>query len=530
MQPEGAGSLTLCAGFRPQGPESAGWQRWPQPFADSILTFLEENRGEEFRISSLEEFIEQDFKKKKLKQEPLFAPLALSDHEHGDFWLRPRFDVVNELDRLLAEGELAYLPQFIEAHLDELHTRRKLKYAQEQLEKLAWQHAQKLADGPALLDYLEQFLHAKNDHPEKAVKLLREWVTNREEVWAESGEDSAHWEQRYKTAKKELDKAKKEVASANASQKEIEALKKEIANLKRQHTQTKKALEKAKKETSSSGDFQKEIDALKAENDRIKKQAAASRLSQASGFFSKSFGSEGSSNWKPITSSELKPKDSDVPVPEMVLIGAGLCNLDSGPMVMVPNFYLGKYPVTQREWEAVMGSNPSHHKGENNPVENVSWHDCQEYIKKLNEKTGLDFRLPYEAEWEYAAGGGTADRTNWAGTSERLLLGQYAWFSENSKEQLQPVGLKKANPKGLFDMSGNVWEWCHDWFAEITEKILVVHGGPENGEQKVVRGGSYLSDDSLIRVGCRNGVDPNNSHKDLGFRLARPAAAPMIGE
>ncbi|MBR0324280.1 MAG: SUMF1/EgtB/PvdO family nonheme iron enzyme, partial [Bacteroidales bacterium] len=121
-------------------------------------------------------------------------------------------------------------------------------------------------------------------------------------------------------------------------------------------------------------------------------------------------------------------------------------------------FYIGKYEVTQAEWKAVMGTNPSRHKGDNLPVENVTWFDCQEFIRKLNELTGKQFRLPTEAEWEYAARGGKHSYgAKYAGDND---IDNVAWYGDNSNNTTHPVGLKRPNELGLYDMTGNVQEWC----------------------------------------------------------------------
>ena len=170
--------------------------------------------------------------------------------------------------------------------------------------------------------------------------------------------------------------------------------------------------------------------------------------------------------------SEAQPKvkptpraQFDFPVPEMVEIPGGSFER-GGYLITLDSFELGKYPLTQREWEAIMGGNPSHFEGKFRPVEMVSWNDCQAYIQKLNQKTGLSYRLPTEAEWEYAAGGGSKNRTTWAGTNSESELGDFAWYKENSGNKTHPVGEKKPNGLGFYDLSGNVWEWCEDRYGD----------------------------------------------------------------
>ena len=147
-------------------------------------------------------------------------------------------------------------------------------------------------------------------------------------------------------------------------------------------------------------------------------------------------------------------------------------------MTITKPFYLGKYEVTQEQWEAVMGSNPSHFKGPKNPVEQVSWDDCQQFLVKLNAKSGgqgSKFVLPTEAQWEYACRAGSTGKFCFG--DDEKQLGEYAWYEANSGDKTHPVGEKKPNTFGLHDMHGNVWEWCQDWYGEYgaeAVEILVV--------------------------------------------------------
>jgi formylglycine-generating enzyme required for sulfatase activity len=227
--------------------------------------------------------------------------------------------------------------------------------------------------------------------------------------------------------------------------------------------------------------------------------------------------------------------DKGILVPEMVFVKGGEFMMGSEESenarpvhrVKVDSFEIGKYPVTQREWEAVMGSNPSHFKGENRPVESVSWNDCQEYISRLNEMTGRNFRLPTEAEWEYAAGGGAdfgsaqSGRTRWAGTDDEKELSEYAWYSENGDRQTWPVGQKKPNHLGLYDMSGNVEEWCEDKYNAFDEKGFQKTEDLDKAIFTVSRGGSWVVSDISVLNAFRNGNSINDRFNYIGFRLAR---------
>ena len=185
--------------------------------------------------------------------------------------------------------------------------------------------------------------------------------------------------------------------------------------------------------------------------------------------------------------------------------------------VTLSDYYIGQTEVTQALWEAVMGSNPSNHKGDNLPVENVSWDDCQVFIQKLNQLTGKQFRLPTEAEWEYAARGGRKSRDyKYAGDD---YIGSVAWYSGNSGYETHPVATKQANELGIYDMSGNVWEWCSDWFGGYQSSSQSDPQGPSSGSRRVYRGGC-----SIFAWGCRVSFrdcnTPDFCNTNLGLRLS----------
>ena len=185
--------------------------------------------------------------------------------------------------------------------------------------------------------------------------------------------------------------------------------------------------------------------------------------------------------------------------------------------VTLSSFYIGKYEITQEEWQTVMGNNPSKNVGKKNPVERVSWNDCQEFIKKLNAMTGKKFRLPTEAEWEYAARGGNKSKGYmYAGGDKLKKLG---WFYDNTSRS-HTVGKKLPNELGLYDMSGNVWEWCQDWYGVYSNNSQYNPQGPTSGEKHVQRGGSWTGMDTCCRVSYRSTYSSDRGSYNLGLRLA----------
>ncbi len=225
--------------------------------------------------------------------------------------------------------------------------------------------------------------------------------------------------------------------------------------------------------------------------------------------------------------------NSNLLLPEMVFVQGGTftmgCTAEQGidclenekptHLVTLSSFYIGKYEVTQAQWEAVIGSNPSNFKGcANCPVENVNWNDCQEFIQKLNAKTGKTYRLPTEAEWEYSSRGGSSSHGyKYAGSND---LEAVAWYGVNSASKTHLVGQKRPNELGIYDMTGNVFEWCSDRFGNYGSSPCTNPQGPASGGYRVLRGGALRSIPQICRVSYRNNYFiPDLRHSSLGFRL-----------
>lgn len=222
------------------------------------------------------------------------------------------------------------------------------------------------------------------------------------------------------------------------------------------------------------------------------------------------------SKFCPDCGSKTEGKQNDASITINVNgIDFNMIRVDGGTFIMgegekshqisLGSYYIGETPVTQKLWMAVMESNPSHYKGGENPVECVSWNDCQEFIKKLNQKTGQQFRLPTDEEWEFSAKGGCKSRhTQFSGSNK---LDEVAWFKENSGGTTHPVKNKKPNELGLYDMNGNVWEWCFD----VSELLDIF---------RVCRGGSYCHDAKCCILTYQGELNLDSRGYNVGLRLA----------
>jgi formylglycine-generating enzyme required for sulfatase activity len=242
---------------------------------------------------------------------------------------------------------------------------------------------------------------------------------------------------------------------------------------------------------------------------------------------------------KKSSSVTTKKPVNNFPLPEMILVEGGSfdmgctseqqdCWEDEQPVhrVTLDSYFIGKYPVTQALWRAVMGTNPSYFKGcDQCPVEQVSWKDVQDFIRRLNERTGQNYRLPTEAEWEYAARGGNKSRHYMRAGGN--MIDDIGWYESNSGKKTHPIGQKLANELGLYDMNGNVWEWCNDWYKAYSASAQTNPKGPATGSRRVVRGGSWDVEPQFCRIAIRSYVSPGSGLINVGFRLAR-SSSPQV--
>jgi formylglycine-generating enzyme required for sulfatase activity len=223
-----------------------------------------------------------------------------------------------------------------------------------------------------------------------------------------------------------------------------------------------------------------------------------------------------------IAKRALVPRIDVVPIPAGSFIMGSDVEPDERPahrVAITQAFSIGKYEITQEQWLAVMGRNPSQFEGADLPIDRVTWGEAVEFCRRLSSMTGKTYRLPTEAEWEYACRAGSDGR--WCFGDGDADLEQYAWFEDNGRRQSHPVGRLRANGWGVYDMHGNVWEWCSDWYDAVYYNASPASDprGPRTGENRVLRGGSYGS----VAPGCRSAnrffATPDQRYFASGLRV-----------
>ncbi|MGC6547957.1 MAG: formylglycine-generating enzyme family protein [Rubripirellula sp.] len=208
---------------------------------------------------------------------------------------------------------------------------------------------------------------------------------------------------------------------------------------------------------------------------------------------------------------------------ELMSFGVSSSPSSGHRVTLTKPFLLGVYEVTQEQYEKVMGTNPSHFEGKQHPIESVSWDDATEFCRKLSvlpeeKAAGRTYRLPTEAEWEYACRAGTT--TAYSFGDHEFQLDNYAWYGNKGKKSSHPVGEKKPNPWGLFDMHGNVWEWCQDWYDYLPDGSVTDPEGPSSGSRRVYRGGGWHYPAGNCKSFYRRKWMPAEGLKFVGFRVA----------
>jgi len=394
---------------------------------------------------------------------------------------------------------------------------------EQRVEQAAWDEAQKDNTANSYSAYLKKYPSGRFAAQAKAAIRIED-----ERVAAAIRAE----EERLKAEKAK--KAEQERIAAEARQAEEQRLKTELAKKVEQErlaAEAKKAAEeRAKVEAAKKAEDERvAAETRKAEEQRVKAELAKKAEEDR------------------LAAEAKKAAEQRIAAlkPEMVVIPAGsfmmgsqsafLFSRDKNPeekpqhLVKITSFLMGKTEVTQGQWSAVMGSNPSRFSdcGDTCPVENVSWNDAQDFIRKLNQLTGQNYRLPSEAEWEYSARAGTT--SEWSFGNDESKLGNYAWYARNSNFQTEAVGRTMPNAFGLYDMHGNVWEWVEDcWHATYID-------APSNGipwttfcsdDYRVLRGGSWNNETALLRSAYRNGSSARYGRSSFGFRLASDLPTP----
>ena len=354
-------------------------------------------------------------------------------------------------------------------------------------------------------------LQAKIDKSEEYIKTIENQRLDNKSALKKALADvqtSQMFRTQYDVLKKERDSLHQHVSTL---QTRINAANKRVEAMEAEHIQDQKAL---REEKATRGRLRKERDKLRARVSALEAKLKTNETRTP----------------KKPTSDLPKSYTNSIGM-KFVLIPHGTFEMGSnnGPdnekpmhrVTLSQPFYLGKYEVTQAQWQAVMGKNPSENTGDPSlPVEKVSWNDVQDFIKKLNAKEGGNaYRLPTEAEWEYAARAGTT--TVYSFGDDPGLLKEYGWYDDNSGRKTHPIGRLKANPWGLYDMHGNVLEWVADWYVSYLPDHQTDPKSSPNGSSRVVRGGSFGDSPELLRSTRRAGVGPVGRYWIIGFRCVR---------
>jgi formylglycine-generating enzyme required for sulfatase activity len=315
------------------------------------------------------------------------------------------------------------------------------------------------------------------------------------------------------------DKAEKVEQKLNLEQERLRKEREELEQLRKQLAEQNRLEEERKKMQAEKAKLEKELAGKRLIAETQKKQnSQSSHTENLNGVDFEMIKVQGGTFWMGAHSKKKGGIFNKVPDENIPNYDEDAYDSESPVhQVTLSDFAIGKYPVTQAQWKAVMGSNPSYFKGDDLPVENVSWDNCQEFILKLNAKTGKTFRLPTEAEWEYAARGG--NKSNGYKYSGGNILVHVAWCNDNSNSKAHTVGTRRANELGIYDMSGNVLEWCSDWYGSYSSGSQTNPTGPSSGSIRVLRGGSWSSSARYCRVSNRYCDGPDSRNSNYGFRL-----------
>ncbi len=488
------------------------------PFAEALLSCLREP-GEALLSLELEGRVQRQFLNilKRLghstddHQRPVGSHLTGVEDKGGQFVFRPKRDEARAWAEAQAANNVATYRSYLRAYPQGAHA-----------EEASWQVAGLLETADEYGEYLTAWPSGKYLAEAKERQLwLQASADDTVEGWLSYIRhyrliDHEPENQRVLDALKRVEELAAGTITADPG--EVKRLKKRIKELENELDQAQKR--KNKIET-----------ALNKELEVVREELARSQQGQRQPEATLKVTAGGSADIMTY------PNPFDFPAPEVIFIKGGTFEMGStvkdheSPVrrVTLDDFCLAKYPLTFEEYDAfceAMGIDKPGDEGWGRgrcPVINVSWRDGLAYCDWLNDQVAGDpvWRLPTEAEWEYAAGGGEKNRTKWAGTDQEMFLGSYACYDGNSIGKTQPVGKKRPNQLGLYDMSGNVWEWCKDWHDKYPDVAQTNPQGPAAGSSRVRRGGGWHDDHDRCRVAYRGSISPSYYSSNIGFRLAR---------
>ena len=479
------------------------------PFADRLLKILRDNM-EDLSIHELSnELIKEVSRITRQKQVPVFQPLNVKGHELGQYVFHLKEDkeaqLVTELEASIKEGiELLEAGQIRKA---KRYFNGLLKEVKEEIQNE--QHKKRLTE------IINEQLEACQNIPK--YRAIIEKILNKKQTTglAKVQKSVADKERLLQQIQEQLVKEKREAKTrVNQLQAEVSNKKKEITAL---NAEVNKQDAKIKKKETALQESQRlyqkaEAKLKQLQQDLSKREKQITQLEKTM----KELKGKNQTKVRKKENKVLADSVENIPI-EMVFVKGGTFTM--GREVTLDDYYIGKYPVTQELWQAIMGNNPSCYSDDPKcPVEDISWHDAEAFIKKFNQKTRKNYRLPTEAEWEFAARGGNLSKGfKFAGSDN---LAEVAWYRDNSNKQTHPVGQKKPNELGIYDMSGNVWEWCKDWFGDFEKSLQKNPDGPKSGSYRVLRGGCWDDDAEVCQISIRDMSTPDLYGSDDGFRLA----------
>lgn len=541
-----------------KGIVSDGEQGKNSPFANAILKNLKNASDDKINIVKLADEVTKSVGY-NYEQQAECSPLFGVGHDGGQFVFHKTSQEAPAWAAACAKNQVVDYEFFIQKFPTSLFAKEAAQRIEKLKETAAWQKALQRNTETAFLDYLQQFPHGANAASAKQkmhdIAEEQKWqiAKRRDSLIAYIEYKDAYPKGKYvaeaddaMTAIRQRDKQQHEAAKIAGQAQEAK-----IAEQQQRETELREAAEKARLEKAAAEAKEKEERERKeAEEKKKESEKIAYRIEsqvntevKPSFFYQYRFALGGAALflvfmliWKysgkdtnENNANTSSANQIQVPNFDMVYVEGGTFKMgsnngeeDEKPVhkVTLSSFNIGKYEVTQTQWKAIMGNNPSKFQNcDDCPVENVSWYDIEEFLKKLNQKTGKNYSLPTEAEWEYAARGGKQSKGyEYAGSD---TIDNVAQYDGNNNKSTKSVGSKSPNELGIYDMSGNVWEWCNDLYDENYYKNSPANNptGATEGKYRVLRGGSWLNSAAYCRVASRSYLNPAYRDVNFGFRL-----------